>query len=143
MTKANYYQEQAIGSVANIINLPYAEVKAKANAMGIFANDNTLFSDTQYVRNLLKEYGVQASSNEIPFLSWEMLPDIALLSIKYHEENGCPFWHWVVFKREQGIPTVLDSAAYLDDNKRTDFQNMKPKWFIEISTRTALNPGCR
>ena len=122
-----------IASVANIVEQSYAKVQAKANAIGIFASDNTLYSDTQYVRNLLREYDVQVSSNEIPFKSWEALPDVALLSIKYHEENGLFFWHWVVFKREQGISVVLDSAAYLKENKRIDFQNMKPKWFIEVS----------
>ncbi len=122
-----------IASVANILEKTYAEIKSKANTMGIFADDNTLYSDTQYVRNLLREYRVQVSNNEIPFKSWETLPDIALLSIKYHEENGYLFWHWVVFKREQGIPIVLDSSAYLEKNRRTDFQNMNPKWFIEVS----------
>ncbi|MCK5830046.1 MAG: hypothetical protein KAH20_07050 [Methylococcales bacterium] len=122
-----------IASVANIVDQSYAEVKAKANAMNIFAGDDTLYSDTQYVRNLLRKYDVQVSSNEIPFKSWEALPDIALLSIKYHEKNGLFFWHWVVFKREQGVSVVLDSAAYLKKNKRIDFQNMKPKWFIEVS----------
>ncbi|NOR72128.1 MAG: hypothetical protein GQ532_20990 [Methylomarinum sp.] len=129
-------QEEATGcgiaSVANIIERPYSEVKVKANKMGIFADDDTLYSDTQYVRKLLKEYAVQASSNEISFSSWEALPNIALLSIKYHEENGYPFWHWVVFKRKEEEAFVLDSAAYLKENKRTDFQNMHPKWFIEI-----------
>ena len=122
-----------IASVANILEKSYAEVKAKANAMGIFADDKTLYSDTQYVRNLLREYNVQVSRNEIPFKSWETLPDIALLSIKHHDQNGHFFWHWVVFKRERGIPVVLDSAAYLEENERIDFQNMKPKWFIEVS----------
>ncbi len=122
-----------IASVANIVEQSYAKVKNKANAMGIFASDSTLYSDTQYVRNLLREYDFQVSSNEIPFKSWEVLPDIALLSIKYHEEDGLFFWHWVVFKREKGISVVLDSAAYLKENKRIDFQNIKPKWFIEVS----------
>ncbi|MEE9354046.1 MAG: hypothetical protein V3U75_00495 [Methylococcaceae bacterium] len=129
-------QEEVTGcglaSVANIIQSPYAVVKAKANSMGIFADDDKLYSDTQYVRILLKEYGVQVSSNEIPFNSWETLPDMALLAIKYHEEKGSSFWHWVVFKREHGISVVLDSAAYLEENKRTDFQDIKPEWFIEI-----------
>ena len=58
---------------------------------------------------------------------------MALLSIKYREEGACCFWHWVVFKREQGIPVVLDSAAYLEENSRTDFQRMNPKWSIEVS----------
>jgi len=121
-----------IASVANIVGESYVEVKSKANAMGIFAGDSTLYSDTQYVRNLLREYDVQVSSKEIPFKSWKSLPDVALLSTKYHEENGLFFWHWVVFKREQEISVVLDSAAYLKENKRIDFQNIKPKWFIEV-----------
>lgn len=45
-------QEEAAGcgiaSVANILEKPYADVRAKANAMGIFANDSSLYSDTQY-----------------------------------------------------------------------------------------------
>jgi len=123
---------RGIASVANIVGESYVEVKSKANAMGIFAGDSTLYSDTQYVRNLLREYDVQVSSKEIPFKSWKSLPDVALLSTKYHEKNGLFFWHWVVFKREQGISVVLDSAAYLKENKRIDFQNIKPKWFIEV-----------
>lgn len=122
-----------IASVANIVERSYAEVKAKANSMGIFANNESLYSDTTYTRNLLKEYGVRASITEIPFKSWEMLPDMALLSIKYHMKNGRPFWHWVVFQRRHGKSVVLDSAAYLRHNERTDFQAMEPKWFIEIT----------
>ena len=37
------------------------------------------------------------------FESWEALPDLALLSIKHHQEEGKRFLHWVVFKR--GRPT--------------------------------------
>lgn len=130
-------QEEETGcgfaAVANIIGCPYVEVKAKANALGVFAEHEALYSGTQHVRRLLKEYGVLCSSIETPFTSWETLPDMALLSIKYHEENSCFFWHWVVFKRQKGVSVVLDSAAYLKENERTDFNQMKPKWFIEIS----------
>ena len=122
-----------IAAVANIVGLAYADVKAKANAMGIFAEDDTLYSDTAYVRDLLKEYGVKTSSTETLFTTWEALPDLALLSIKYHEEGGRPFWHWVVFKRDLDGSSVLDSAVHLTENRRTDFQTMEPKWFIEVS----------
>ena len=130
-------QEEATGcgiaSVANIIGRSYAEVKAKANLMGIYAEDVTLYSDTGYVRRLLHEYGVKASSTETSFDSWEGLPDKALLAIKYHKEDDLYFWHWVVFKRSNGKSVVLDSAAYLEQNERTDFEVMEPQWFIEIS----------
>jgi len=121
-----------IASVANIVNRPYAEVKTTANAIGIFADDDALFSDTQYVRDLLKEYNIKATYNEKPFILWEALPDLALLSIKHYVENECPFWHWAVFKRDQGKPAVLDSSPSLEENIRTDFENMAPEWFIEI-----------
>ena len=121
-----------IASVANVVERPYAEVKAKANSLGIFADDDVLYSNTEYVRKLLKEYDVQVSGEETSFSSWTSLPNLALLSIKYREENARPFWHWVVFKRVSGNPVVLDSAAYLEKNERTDFEQMQPKWFIEV-----------
>jgi len=58
---------------------------------------------------------------------------LALLSIKYHKENDRPFWHWVVFIRDAEGSKVLDSAAYLEGNIRTDFHAMEPKWFIEVT----------
>lgn len=121
-----------IASVANILGKTYSEMKAVANGMDIYASDEALWSDTQYVRRMLAYAGVQTSNSEIPFVSWEALPDLALLSIKHHQENGVNFWHWVVFKRVDGQPFVLDSASYLPSNIRRDFEAMQPKWFIEI-----------
>ncbi|NVK43506.1 MAG: hypothetical protein HWE39_19855 [Oceanospirillaceae bacterium] len=122
-----------IASVANILGKTYPEMKAVANAMGIYAEDKSLWSDTQYVREMLSNAGVETSSDEIPFESWGGLPDLALLSIKHHQEGGKNFWHWVVFKRLDGQEFVLDSASYLASNIRTDFDEMQPKWFIEVT----------
>lgn len=121
-----------IASVANILGKTYAETRAMANAMGIHASDRALWSDTQHVRRLLSSAGVETGAHETPFESWEALPDLALLSIKHHQEEGRNFWHWVVFQRIDGQPRVLDSAAYLPSNIRTDFNDMQPKWFIEV-----------
>ena len=44
-------------------------------------------------RKLLREYDIQVANNEIAFQSWRALPDMALLSIKYHEKDACGFWH--------------------------------------------------
>jgi len=121
-----------IASVANIVNLPYAELKKIANSMGIFAEDKNLYSDTRYVRSLLSEFDVKTSSTEIIFTRWDNLPDLALLAIKYYEEESIPFWHWVVFKRIKGKPVVFDSANYLGGHARFDFDVMEPKWYIEI-----------
>lgn len=129
-------QEDATGcgiaSVANILGKTYAQMKATANAMGIHAEDKLLWSDTQYVRKMLSQAGVETSSVEIPFESWSALPDLALLAIKHHQEDGKNFWHWVVFKRMGSKGFVMDSASYLPSNIRTDFNEMQPKWFIEV-----------
>ena len=124
-----------IAAVANILGKTYSEMKAIANGLGIYADDTALWSDTQYVRTLLNNAGVTTSDDEIPFTLWDSLPDTALLAIKHHQENGKNFWHWVVFKRIDGKAMVLDSAAYLDSNIRTDFFEMEPKWFIEVFNR--------
>lgn len=121
-----------IASVANIVGQSYADMKALANRLGIYATDKALWSDTQYVRRLLAQFGVKASAEEIPFSSWQELPDLALLAIKYHVEEGINFWHWVVFTREEGQPLVLDSASYLPSNIRRDFDEMQPEWYIEV-----------
>lgn len=129
-------QEEATGcgiaSVANILGKTYSEMKATANSMGIHAADKLLWSDTQYVRRMLSSAGVKTSDEETPFESWNALPDLALLSIKHHQEEGRDFWHWVVFKRVDGQPYVLDSASYLPSNIRQDFEDMEPKWFVEV-----------
>lgn len=123
-----------IASVANVVGKSYAQMKALANSMGIYASDTSLWSDTQYVRHLLSRVGVEATENEILFESWGALPDLALLAIKHHQEEGRDFWHWVVFKRVDGRDLVLDSASYLASNVRTDFNEMQPKWYIGLKT---------
>ena len=122
-----------IASVANILGKSYAEMKQIANSMGIYAEDKALWSDTLYVRQMLEKFDVETSENEIPFTGWDNLPDLALLAIKHHQENGKNFWHWVLFKRIDGEPFVLDSAAYLDANLRQDFIEMNPAWFITVN----------
>ncbi|GGN32826.1 MULTISPECIES: hypothetical protein [Marinomonas] len=124
-----------IASVANVVGKSYAEMKALANSMGIYASDTSLWSDTQYVRHMLSRVGVEATENEILFESWGGLPDLALLAIKHHQEEGRDFWHWVVFKRVDGRDLVLDSASYLASNVRTDFNEMEPKWYIGLKTK--------
>lgn len=121
-----------IASVANILGKSYTEMRETANAMDIYASDKLLWSDTQYVRRLLSNAGIKTSNDEISFVSWDTLPDTALLSIKHHQEGDSNFWHWVVFKRIEGQPFVLDSASYLASNIRVDFNMMQPKWFIEV-----------
>jgi hypothetical protein len=56
------------------------------------------------------------------------------LAIKWHLETGRPFWHWVVFVREDGRPRVLDSKQSLRTHVRADFGRIKPKWYIRIGS---------
>lgn len=121
-----------IASVANIVGKSYQEMKQYANAMGIYADDKSLWSDTHYVKQMLLTFGVQVSDVEIPFKSWHELPQTALLAIKYHCDKEINYWHWVVFKYIDGQTIVLDSASYLPSNIRRDFDAMQPKWYLEV-----------
>jgi hypothetical protein len=121
-----------IASVAAIVGLSYPKAKSIANSLGIFAHDERLWSETSHVRKLLSTFGIKTGSREIPFLSWEALPDLTLLSIEWHLEKGRSYWHWVVFVRENGQSYVLDSKKGLRTNRRTDFGRMKPKWYIPV-----------
>lgn len=131
-----------IASVGAIAGLSYQKAKSIANALGIHAEDKALWSDTSHVRRLLRHLGLAGGSREIPFRSWNALPDLALLSIKWHLEQGRPYWHWVVFVREGVDACVLDSKKSLRKNRRTDFGHMKPKWFIPVTdTQQRLAAG--
>ena len=124
-----------IASVAALAGLSYQEAKSVANSLGIFADDSSLWSDTRHVRGLLGHLGISAGEGEFPFSSWETLPNLALLSLKWHLEKGRPFWHWAVFWRSPNGPMVLDSKKSLKTNTRTDFWRIKPKWFIPIEAK--------
>jgi hypothetical protein len=121
-----------IASVAAIAGLGYRKARSVANALGIRADDERLWSDTAHVRRLLRHFGFSARARPVPFRSWTELPPLALLSIKWHVERGRPCWHWVVFVRENGRACVLDSKQGLRSHRRTDFGRMKPKWFIHV-----------
>lgn len=123
----------AIASTAALAGISYAAAKKVANSIGIYADDSTLWSDTAHIRRLLKHYNIKSSVNEVTFKNWQSLPDLALLAIKWHQEKGKAYWHWVVFVRDGNGEYVLDSKKALKKNKRTDFGRIKPRWFIEIS----------
>ena len=130
-----------IASVAAIVGLSYPQAKSIANSLGIFAHDESLWSETAQVRKLLSYFGIKTGSREFPFRSWEALPDLALLSIKWHLEKGRAYWHWVVFVRENGQSYVLDSNKSLRTNRRTDFGRLNPKWYIPVKDARQRLPG--
>jgi len=80
----------AIASVAAIAGLSYSRTKLIAHFLGIQADDTTLWSGTSHVRKLLRHFGFTGGPREIPFRSWNELPDLALLSIKWHLKQGRP-----------------------------------------------------
>jgi hypothetical protein len=124
-----------IASVAAIAGVPYGRAKTVAASLGIFAKDDRLWSDTEYVRRLVAEFDMRSARSTRPFRSWSSLPDCALLAIKWHLEDGRPFWHWVIFVREEGRSYVLDSKKSLKVHVRTDFGRMKPKWSLAVKTK--------
>jgi hypothetical protein len=125
-----------IASVATLAGVSYAQAKRAANRLGIIADDPRLWSETRHVRDLLKDFRIHAANEEAPFVSWAALPEVALLAIKWHREQGCAFWHWVVFWRSPGGPVVLDPKQALRRHIRRDFGRMKPKWWIKIERVT-------
>lgn len=122
-----------IAASAAIAGLTYSQAKKVANQLGINAADKTLWSSTTAVRRLLTVLGKKVADETTPFTSWEVLPDCALLAIKWHLEEGVPFWHWVVFVREGSQAYVFDSKQELKTHVRTDFGRMHPKWFLAVS----------
>jgi len=137
MKRSPVVQEELTGcgiaSCATIAQISYSKAKKTANGMGIFSHDRRLWSQTNHVRKILKKLGYKTQKGKVMFSSWHSLPDLALLAIKWHFENGEPFWHWVVFTREKsGKAYVLDSKKSLRTNVRIDFGRIKPKWFIKV-----------
>lgn len=126
-----------VASVAAIVGQSYATVKRRAASLDIIVTDPRLWSDPRLVQTLLLSYGVRVAQRPRPFRSWASLPDYALLAIKWHLEGGRPAWHWVVFAREAGVPTVLDSKRALRTHRRRDFGRMKPKWYLALPAPTA------
>lgn len=125
-----------IASVATLAGICYAQAKRAANRLGIVTEHPRLWSETQPVRDLLAHFHIRAGRKETPFVSWGLLPDVALLAIKWHREQETAYWHWVVFWRSPGGPVVFDSKQALRRHIRTDFGRMKPKWWIKIERGT-------
>lgn len=121
-----------IAACAALAGVSYGESRQIANGLGIHAEDQALWSDTQHVTRLLRAQALDARP-PVPFSSWERLPDRALLAIRWRLVNGRPFWHWVVFARDGDNAYVLDSKRSLKHNRRTDFWRMQPKWFMAVT----------
>ncbi len=122
-----------IASVAAVVGVSYRQAQRVANRIGIFADDPRLWSQIGPVRRLLGEFGVRSARHPQLFVSWEALPNVALLAIKWRRIRGRAFWHWVVFWRGPNGPVVLDSKRGLRTHRRTDFGRMRPKWSLGLT----------
>ncbi|MDY6979509.1 MAG: hypothetical protein SV201_06475 [Pseudomonadota bacterium] len=122
----------AIASAAAIAGIDYQTARKVANDLGIHTADPQLWSSIEPLQRLLAHLGIQSDRQEIPFTTWQTLPDCALLAIKWHRENGKPHWHWVVFVRQAGKSLVLDSNPSLKSSIRTDLWRMQPRWSISV-----------
>jgi len=124
-----------IAAVATLAGVSYGQARKTAHGLGIDACDRRLWSETDYVRRLLRTYRLRPASGEQPFRSWSRLPDLALLAIKWHREQGQPCWHWVVFVRDSEGERVLDSRQSLERHVRRDFGRMRPKWYLAVEAK--------
>ena len=122
----------AIACAANVAGVTYQYAKKVASEIGIQVDDCTLWSEIQPIRKLLARLGFRTANEKKTFRGWGDLPSLALLSIKWHEVHGRPYWHWVLFVRQEGRSYVIDPNKTLKNNVRTDFGRMKPKWYIEV-----------
>jgi hypothetical protein len=131
----------AIAAVAAIARCDYATAQRRAATLGIPAGDETLWSETAPIRRLLGSFGCAAAAGETPFRGWALLPELALLAIKWHLQRGRPHWHWVVFRRAADGAVVFDSKKTLKQHARRDFGRMKPKWYIEVQAPQDISAG--
>ncbi len=131
----------AIACAAVLTGRTYGEVKDVAFGLGIRVEDSRLWSRPEPMRRLLKQLQVEVAAREQAFTSWDALPALALLAIKWHVEKNGAAWHWVVFTRDESGPSVLDPKRGLRANRRTDLGRIKPKWFIEVSRVPAPDSG--
>jgi hypothetical protein len=122
-----------IAAVATLAYVTYKEAQRAAKRLDIVATDSRLWSDTAHVRRLLAYYDIAPARSERPFRSWEALPPVVLLAIKWHRVRGRAFWHWVVFRRGPQGPVVFDPKRALRSHCRTDFGRMKPKWYLTVA----------
>jgi len=81
-----------LACVATVAGVRYQEVKKVAGQLGIEVLDSRLWSDPTYVRTLLKHFGIATSSHTQLFSSWDTIPPLALLAIKWHTINGRAFF---------------------------------------------------
>lgn len=123
-----------IACAAMLAGTSYQAAKKQAEGLGIFVDDVRLYSDTRHLKQLLASYRI-GTGRKIPFRNWERLPPVALLAIKYKENQRPPAWHWVVYLNRENGPVVLDPKRQLRNNLRTDFGRIKPKWYIKIDHR--------
>lgn len=121
-----------VAACAALAGVSYQQSKAVAHRLGIQATDQALWSEHEQVRRLLAEFAIATAPEPQPFISWEQLPARALLAIKWHLEQGRPFWHWVVFVRDEHDAYVLDSKKALKTHQRRDFGRIRPKWYIKV-----------
>ena len=113
--------ECGFASVATLAGVSYRQVKTAAGQLGIDPQDLKLWSDTRYIRKLLASHGISVSRKITTFKSWDNLPPLALLAIKWHRRKNCAFWHWVVFYRGRQSPVVFDPKRELRTHRRNRF----------------------
>jgi ABC-type bacteriocin/lantibiotic exporter with double-glycine peptidase domain len=119
-----------VACIAMLAGCSYLRVK-KVAVKKFEYNNPEFYTTTGQLRKLAKTFGVRIiSKRRKRFKDWDLLPDIAILSINSKENNK--YWHWVVFARQKGGGFVLDPNKTIKTNRRTDFGRMNPSGYLIV-----------
>jgi ABC-type bacteriocin/lantibiotic exporter with double-glycine peptidase domain len=119
-----------LACVAMIAGRKYSEIREHAREILDFNNNHDLYTDASHLRKLLSKFKIHTSLKKIPFATWEKLPEKAILGINHNITVNK--WHWVVYTKDHLGAYVLDPKITIKSERRTDFNKMKPKWYITI-----------
>ena len=120
-----------IACAAMLAGSTYHAAKKRAKNLGIFPDDENLYSDIHDLRTLLESYNIRIGK-KAPFRNWNTLPSTAIVAINYKTDLDSPSWHWAVFHRGDTGPVVLDPSRRLKRNVRTDLGKVKPAWYVPV-----------
>lgn len=128
--KQEHYSGCGLACVAMIVGKKYSTIRKTAHDLLNMADDHDLYTNSTHLIQLLSHFEIETSQKKIPFTSWEKLPEKAIVAINHNKESD--IWHWVVFQKNQHGTWVLDPKPTIKSDRRTDFNRMKPKWYIAV-----------
>lgn len=117
-----------IACIAMLADRPYQKVRQLAvDHLGYHKTSKEFYTGTRELKQLGKLLNLKIGYRCIPFRDYSKVPGLAILAVNFSENTG--LWHWVVFRRDQDGPYVLDPLRRVKKTRRTDFGRMKVGWW--------------